>query len=229
MGTTQELLGGVGSCRWKQLVNGMHLNGPWNCVEYVVIPPGCSCGEHTHMHTEEIYYILSGAAEMTLNGAPVPLRAGDLVTAPIGTSHGTRNPTDEDMEFLVVEVYPGVGESPAPVLIRVGDGEPGSTSEDAAPGAVEDTADLSRLFTGPWRTFSTIDLTPGERLERDVIEDGDEVLMVAGGTATIEFGSELASGGFGLCVGVPPGQTRALANSSPDEPLRVLSTIVGLG
>jgi mannose-6-phosphate isomerase-like protein (cupin superfamily) len=212
MGDTHELLGGIGTCRWKQVINGMHLNGPWNCVEYVVIPPGASCGKHTHLHTEEIYYILSGGAEMELNAEAIELTAGDLVTATIGTSHGTINRYDRDMEFLVVEVFPGAGSPPAPVRVRV-----------------EDSVELAPLFTGPWRTFARIDVPPGSKVERDPVEDGDEVLFVARGSATIEFGGSTVEGGRGLSVGIPPRAPRAIANPSDNETLEVLSTAVGLG
>jgi len=231
MGDTHELLGGEGRCQWKQLINGMHLNGPWNCVEYVVIPPTASCGEHTHLRTEEIYYILRGAATMELNGESVELSAGDLVTAPIGTSHGTVNHTGTDMEFFVVEVFPGAGAPPLPVQINVAGQTPThNLLAGAAEGdeAVTRSVALESLFTGPWRTFTTIELPPGGRLEAPLVEDGDEVLFVARGSARIEFGSSVVEGARGLCVGVPPGSPRAIANSSASEPLEVICIVVGL-
>jgi mannose-6-phosphate isomerase-like protein (cupin superfamily) len=230
MGDTHELLGGVGRCRWKQLINGMHLNGPWNCVEYVVIPPGASCGRHTHLKTEEIYYILSGAAEMEVDGEPIDLSAGDLVTATIGTSHGTVNHTDEDMAFLVVEVFPGTNTPPSPMKVRVPDRPrvrlPATGEAEAG---VEHSINLETLFAGPWRSFTTIELAPGGRLQREPLADGDEVLFVARGAARIEFGAAAVEGSRGLCVGVPPGAERAIANRSDSDSLEVLSTIVGLG
>ena len=46
LGDIDHLVGGTGTCRWKTVINGMHLPGPWNVIEYVVIPPGASCGQH---------------------------------------------------------------------------------------------------------------------------------------------------------------------------------------
>lgn len=230
MGDTHELLGGEGSCRWKQLINGMHLNGPWNCVEYVVIPPQASCGRHTHLQTEEIYYILRGAAEMDLNGEQVALTAGDLVTAPIGTSHGTVNHGEADMEFFVVEVFPGTGSPPAPVRISVEHPSPGDpVRSENVDQAVVHRVDLSSLFTGPWRSFATIELPPGATLEPDSPQDGDEVLFVTRGSARIEYGGSIVEGERGLCVGIPPGAARAVSNTSEREPLELLRTVVGLG
>jgi hypothetical protein len=68
LGRTRALVGGEGVCHWKMLLYGMHLGHPWHTVEFVVIPPGASCGEHTHSDTEEIYYLLSGRATMYLDG-----------------------------------------------------------------------------------------------------------------------------------------------------------------
>jgi len=229
MGQTHELLGGLGSCRWKQLINGMHLNGPWNCVEYVVIEPESSCGTHTHLRTEEIYYILDGSAEMEVNGEPIMLYAGDLVTAPIGTSHGTVNHSRGDMEFLVVEVFPGSGVDPKPVSVAInnpGYAHPVTVQVDA--GATIRELALQDLFTGPWRTFTRIELRPGASYEREPVADADEVLFVATGAAGIEFNGAMVEGGRGLCVGVPPAATRAIVNRSTTESLTVLSTIVGL-
>src|SRR5450432_1597843 len=84
LGMTRNLVGGEGTCLWKQLMAGMHLGGTWNCIEYVVIPPNSSCGEHTHNRTEEIYYIVSGKATMKMNGETFEVTAGDLITTPIG-------------------------------------------------------------------------------------------------------------------------------------------------
>jgi mannose-6-phosphate isomerase-like protein (cupin superfamily) len=230
LGLTHELLGGAGTCRWKQLINGMHLSGRWNCVEYVVIPPGASCGRHTHLRTEEIYYILTGSAEMEIDGQPVALTTGDLVTAPIGTTHGTVNDGPVDMEFLVVEVFPGEGSAPPATRIPVRHPNAGGARVTRSnPGVgVSHCVELASLFTGPWQTFETIELTPGARLEREP-RDADEVLFVADGNARIEYGAASVEGSRGLCVGVPPAVERAIANPSQHEALQLLSVIVGAG
>jgi mannose-6-phosphate isomerase-like protein (cupin superfamily) len=230
MGVTRELLGGFGSCRWKQLINGMHLNGPWNCVEYVVIEPESSCGTHTHLRTEEIYYILQGSAEMELNGEPITLRAGDLITAPIGTSHGTVNRSGADMEFFVVEVFPGSGVDPQPVSIAMHDPTAADpVTVEIGPDVELHSLALEDLFTGPWRSFATIELGPAARCELEPVSDADQVLFVVSGFAGIEFSGTVVEGSRGLCIGIPPAATRAIVNRSSNESLTVLSTIVGLG
>src|SRR5580704_14228415 len=103
---TRRQVGGEDVCRWKMLMNGMHLEGQWNSVEYVLIEPGASVGEHVHARTEEIYYIVSGQAVVTVDGAEIMTGAGDLITAPIGTTHSIANRGPEDVRFFVVEAFP---------------------------------------------------------------------------------------------------------------------------
>src|ERR1700759_1022187 len=77
---THRQVGGTGVGHWKMLMNGMDLEGEWNRVEDVVIEPGASVGEHVHMRTEQIYYIVSGRAVVTMDGEEIDARPGDLVT-----------------------------------------------------------------------------------------------------------------------------------------------------
>jgi mannose-6-phosphate isomerase-like protein (cupin superfamily) len=63
------------------------------------IPPGASEGTHVHLPDnsnqlgvfDEFYFILSGEGRMEINGAHVPVRAGDHVFTPIGVPHGIEN------------------------------------------------------------------------------------------------------------------------------------------
>lgn len=229
LGEVDHLVGGTGSCRWKTIINGMHLPGAWNVVEYVVIPPGASCGEHQHTATEEIYYILAGSAEMHINGAPVQVRAGDLITCPIGTTHGIANHGDADMHFFVVEVFPGNGPSPEAERIPVHDrlryavGYRGYYGDDLRVGQV----DLARHFTGPWRAFSEIEIPPEEAIGPYRASGGTaEVLFVAAGEADVTVGSQVRKGGPGLCVGAPLGSALTVRNRSDCQPLRLISTEV---
>src|SRR5690349_5998709 len=153
---TRRQIGGEGICRWKMLMNSMHLDGHWNCVEYVVIEPGASVGEHVHVRTEEIYYIIEGNAVMKIEGVEHDVRAGDLITTPIGCSHAIANRSNEDMHFFVTEVFPGQGPASPSMQTNL------RNAAAELPGghrAVE--CDLRPHFTGDWRSFSLIELDPG--------------------------------------------------------------------
>jgi mannose-6-phosphate isomerase-like protein (cupin superfamily) len=227
MGATHELIGGIGTCRWKQLINGMHLTGPWNCVEYVVLPPGSSCGEHVHRATEEIYYILAGSAVMHIDGERVEVEAGDVITETIGAAHTIANHADRDMEMCVIEVFPGDGEADAPRRLPVGQElTPAAGFRGSLLALPHRTVDLAPYFSGAWGAFSVLELPPGVALDTYSLGDRDEVLFVNRGEARLQIDGHVVDGRRGLCAGVPPGTPRVVENRSATQPLELLSAEV---
>jgi mannose-6-phosphate isomerase-like protein (cupin superfamily) len=76
---------------------------PGNCRLFsrITLMPGSSIGEHEHMDETEIFYILSGRAQMTDNGKPIELEAGDSCLTTKG-SHSIRCLGEEPLEILAV-------------------------------------------------------------------------------------------------------------------------------
>ena len=62
--------------------------------------PGSSIGYHLQK-TDEIYYIVGGRGEMTVNGKTFPVTAGDAVLTRPGNSHGLK-PTGNDSVTLII-------------------------------------------------------------------------------------------------------------------------------
>lgn len=62
--------------------------------------PGMATAPHHHERTEEIYYILSGSALMTLAGESRPVGPGDAIAIPPGLVHTIRNTGPEELVFL---------------------------------------------------------------------------------------------------------------------------------
>lgn len=96
--------GSEGLSLWKCLARRAGLFGSWEAVEWAWIPPGGVSGEHLHTRTEEIYFILSGRGQITLDGRSYQVRAGDLILTSVGTRHGLRNTGTEGLGWLVIEV-----------------------------------------------------------------------------------------------------------------------------
>jgi mannose-6-phosphate isomerase-like protein (cupin superfamily) len=220
LATTIRQIGGAGTARWKQLAYGAHLQGDWNTVEHVTLLPGGSVGEHVHLRTEEIYYILAGEATMWMNGQSHLVRSGDLITTPIGGRHAIANTGDRDMIFYVTEVFPGTGPAAEPAFLTMSDISPNAKGVRRV--------DLAELFTGPWRAFSDIGLLPGGRVDDYTRSDSTEVVFVVRGDAAITVEGQTYAGGAGLCVGLPAGSPRSIANTSTTEPLQLISTEVGV-
>lgn len=203
---TRGQVGGEGVCRWKMLMNGMHLEGHWNCVEFVVIEPGASVGEHVHLRTEEIYYIISGRAVVTMDGERIEARPGDLITTPIGSSHAIANHGGEDMEFFVTEVFPDTGPPAPPATVHV----PDLLAERPVGRSVQ--LDLGPHFTGDWRRFQLLEVPVGQGpVDLGVGALDSAVLHVLDGDAVITVDGEEFAGGKGLSLAVPPGRPTTVA------------------
>ncbi|MGJ4802724.1 GDSL-type esterase/lipase family protein [Luteimonas sp. SDU82] len=63
--------------------------------------PGATIGAHVN-DKDEIYYVLSGRGELTLNGAVREVGAGDAILTRNGDSHALRQLGDEDLVIFIV-------------------------------------------------------------------------------------------------------------------------------
>ncbi len=76
--------------------------------DYVKLSKGSTLKPHTHAASESFIYILEGAAIATLDGQDFPVKAGDTIHLPAGTSHGFTT-SDEAVAWLSVQsppIYP---------------------------------------------------------------------------------------------------------------------------
>jgi mannose-6-phosphate isomerase-like protein (cupin superfamily) len=64
------------------------------------LAPGAATTPHHHAVTEEIYYILSGTADMTLGHETRPVGPGDAIAIPPGCRHTIRNTGSAELVFL---------------------------------------------------------------------------------------------------------------------------------
>ena len=64
------------------------------------LAPGRATTPHHHAVTEEIYYILSGQAEMTLGHETRQVGPGDAIAIPPGVRHTIRAVGSEELVFL---------------------------------------------------------------------------------------------------------------------------------
>ena len=68
--------------------------------------PGQAHALHAHQGMDKLYYVLDGEGVFLLDGAELPMRAGDLLVAPEGVPHGVRNPGPARLAVLA-ELAPG--------------------------------------------------------------------------------------------------------------------------
>jgi mannose-6-phosphate isomerase-like protein (cupin superfamily) len=97
--------GGIGRVRVARLAERDDLASRCNFIDYAVVPPGASIGDHRHASDEEEFYlVLAGRALLRRGSELIPLAAGDLVRNPPGGLHGLRNDGPDDVELFVFEL-----------------------------------------------------------------------------------------------------------------------------
>ncbi len=64
--------------------------------------PGQAHPLHSHQGMDKVYYVLEGEGVFLVDGAELPMRAGDMLAAPDGVPHGIHNTGDARLAVLVV-------------------------------------------------------------------------------------------------------------------------------
>ena len=98
----EEVRGGVGKLYFHDFLTTEEAHDAGSLFSKTVVPAGTSIGEHRHDGEFEVYYILTGTAEVTDNGTVATLHAGDMHLCASGESHALRNPSEEDLEVIML-------------------------------------------------------------------------------------------------------------------------------
>lgn len=73
------------------------------------VPSGGEIASHKHTTREEIYYVLSGSADVTIDGETIKVEPGIAMWFPANTEHRVYNPYKENllMYFATAVTEPG--------------------------------------------------------------------------------------------------------------------------
>ncbi|HEX7797731.1 MAG TPA: cupin domain-containing protein [Vicinamibacterales bacterium] len=63
---------------------------------------GQSHALHAHAGMDKLYYVIEGEGVFLLDGAEVPMQAGDVLVAPDGVPHGVRNSSGARLLVMAV-------------------------------------------------------------------------------------------------------------------------------
>lgn len=100
-----EFLGGEGVLTNTHFLDKENASGAGRLFSRSVLTPGSSIGYHTHNGDFEVYYILSGKAQVNDNGEFHELEAGDSILTNDKGSHSIKNVGDEDLEYIALILY----------------------------------------------------------------------------------------------------------------------------
>ena len=85
------------------------LGGRVQMLNWARLPGGRAFRPHYHEDMEEIFIVVSGRAEITIDDGHESLEPGDAVLVPIGSVHTMKNVGKDDVEYLVVGITSGEG------------------------------------------------------------------------------------------------------------------------
>lgn len=117
---------GAGTMAFTELIGRTELSTNFLYLHAGVINGKSGIGHHFHHTIEEMYLILNGEAEFTINGRTSVIKAPAVVPCKMGDSHGIYNATDEKIKWLnfAVSKNPGRGDA-----FDLGDSRVGATLE----------------------------------------------------------------------------------------------------
>ncbi len=104
---------GAGQMAFTELVGRQDLTTNFLYLHAGALFPGGGIGHHFHHTIEEMYVVLDGEAEFTINGRTATIDAPVAVPNKLGQSHGVYNATDDTLRWLnfAVSTVKGQGDA----------------------------------------------------------------------------------------------------------------------
>jgi mannose-6-phosphate isomerase-like protein (cupin superfamily) len=236
--------GGPGQLDYMGLFNATAMDTNLYFLHRGVIQPKSGIGAHFHNQCEEMFVILDGEAQFTIDGRTSVLKAPAGAPVRMGHSHAIYNHTDKPVQWMNINVSARKGVYDA---FDLGDGrvdvplDPIPTfmtmrldqtllRPAAAPIAAKGTVQYRRalppsVFVGPWAYVDHLVLAPGSATSPQTHQEIGEFYYVMNGEGTVKVGAETAPIRAGDAVPIQLNETKSFENAGT-APLELL--VVGV-
>jgi mannose-6-phosphate isomerase-like protein (cupin superfamily) len=237
--TAKGVHGGAGEIRFDSLLGADALETNFIFLHRGEILPGGGVGAHFHNDCEEMFVILDGEAQFTIDGRTSQLKGPVGAPNIMGHAHGIYNPTDKPVQFLNINVGstkiydnfdlgdPRVGAplDPIPTFMTMKldrallkpvqslDGGQGQVMHRRALGP--------SVFRTAWSYVDYLVIPPGASVGPTAKPDMSEVYFVLGGQGSAHVGTESAVLATGNALPVRLSETRTIRNDGR-EPLELM-------
>jgi mannose-6-phosphate isomerase-like protein (cupin superfamily) len=236
--------GGPGQLDYMGLFNATALDTNLYFLHRGVIQPKSGIGAHFHNQCEEMFVILDGEAQFTIDGRTSVLKGPAGAPVRMGHSHAIYNHTDKPVQWMNINVSARKGVYDA---FDLGDGRVDVSLDPiptfmtmrldqallrpaAAPLAAKGTVQYRRalapsVFLGPWAYVDHLVLAPGSATAPQAHQEIGEFYYVMNGEGTVKVGAETAAIRPGDAVPIQLNETKSFENAGT-APLELL--VVGI-
>jgi len=232
--------GGAGTMKFGPLLGINALSTNLIFLHRGEIGPKSGIGQHFHNDCEEMFVILDGEAEFTIDGRTSRIAGPAGAPDRMGHAHAIYNPTDKPLQWLNINV----GMTKSYDNFDLGDPRTNATLDpvpqfitmrldrtllkpaaanlpDASAAVLYRRALGPTVFSTPWSYVDHILLPPGATLASRSEPDMSEVYYVMAGAGEVTVGTQTAAIAAGDAVPVDLGIARALRQTG-DKPLELM-------
>ena len=232
--------GGAGTMGFGGLFNRGMFGPHFNFMHRGEIPVGSGIGHHFHNTADEMFVILNGEAQFTIDGRTAVVKGPVGVVCRAGHSHAIYNSSNEVLQWInfQVSVTPGISDAfdlgddrvgatldrvPTFITVKLDrallsaggrGGRGGAAAPVAAPAAVMTRrAGAPTIFASPWSYIDHVMIQAGASTPVMAHDTIAEAYYVLAGSGTVTVGTETAP--VGKWDAIPCGWVIAARSRTP--------------
>jgi mannose-6-phosphate isomerase-like protein (cupin superfamily) len=226
---------GAGTMKFTQLIGRNDLPTNFLYLHAGIINPKSGIGHHFHHNIEEMYVLLNGTAEFTINGRTSRIKAPAIVPCKMGNAHAIYNHTGEAVRWLNFAVSLNKGRADN---FDLGDARVGATL-DPVPVFVSDRLVKEKLKTeqpayqgkgvmyrrviGPevfstdWSLVDHVIVPAGSAVDPRTLAGNDEVYYVMKGNAAVTINGKKSAVKSDDAFFVSLGEQMSITNEGSED------------